>query len=1107
MDKRYNFENIKETDMTMTLFQKGIDFPVGSTEKLTLGDLASLANEDLGFFNEDEDGFYSINYADTMDLADQLTDMDINSFGSLDGISFSDEYEYHLGIDKEKLAISASKWSNTEIIGFSSVSTPVLSPISKSEKVYMGLDEKGLASSATAHENIADINCSNPIFEMPEIEALLAVTKATGTNLISIEDPEPIEIEPITQPIVIDHTIKNVKSISDIKLNKSAKMIVTISLSNSFVSSGDVIPNIDIDLTKICNIKGFEGKVVNIKDMVLNASNDYSVTKSFSISSLAKSSYDTGNIHLSENVYVNGQIEGKNIVADADLAEASKANGGMNLDVNIHFEDVDIESADVQLSPVTVVADDTKVAVDFSTSTLPSMVERISSVTFDTTKKTVIEISAANLDKVKGLSLMMDELTVEFPASFHIQGVTGNTVTMSGTLPIRKEIVITSIDMPEPKNGVQAIKDNIVIKATATASGTINTASMPSTAADDVVINASINGSPAISGYTVLTKDYSHAVSMDKTLEISAEGIGDLGNCTIIPEGTPSIDINISKPSVSSMKYTSDGLKIRMPAALAVASSKLASGLAYSQSDNSITVNGNVPDKISIPVSSFKLDAEKSNNMTFNVSGSIVAGAASLSKSDVQTLVDGNFGIEVVVPEIKAKSVELEEDLSINIEETSEFTIISKESVPEMVNYISEVVLKDVMLNCSIDFTGLPAVGKSGYRINAVATLPSCISPSEIQLIGAVKDGRFTADPVKITSLKDIDLSSDDVKGAIEIKGVIIATDASIDVNALNNDIKAKVTAKISDKDGNIAISTVKARCDYSIDYSASMSFDDIPDFLKSGDVCLDVKDPQLLLSVNSNAGVPVVGSLEIIPWRNGKAEGAAVSIKDIEFPYSDDPNTVETVKLCIGADASNCPAGYEFREAQIARVFRQIPDSVQIVIAGGIAPDRDCIIDPSAEYVMDASYDFNMPLEAGEDFSLVLSDTLDISEGVIEAITKSVVGLEINATSTIPLDLKLYVDFLDEEGNVIYITEDEVSATIKAGKRGAPVTSAVEAVMKAKAGAPVDQARKLLVSFALTGVSESNALASDDYIQADIIAHLPEGITVDFGKKNTEEE
>ena len=122
-DSRYDIENLKNLDLTVTLFEGGVEFPVGHTGRVTVKKLAAMGGDGMDSFLEgNEDGSYAISYSGEMDLSDRFAELDLASLRTLDGLSFSAKEEVDLGIDESALSIKGFNWySSGRLSPFSSL--------------------------------------------------------------------------------------------------------------------------------------------------------------------------------------------------------------------------------------------------------------------------------------------------------------------------------------------------------------------------------------------------------------------------------------------------------------------------------------------------------------------------------------------------------------------------------------------------------------------------------------------------------------------------------------------------------------------------------------------------------------------------------------------------------------------------------------------------------------------------------------------------------------------------------------------------------------------------------------------------------------------------
>lgn|GEM_PF-6460937 len=711
---------------------------------------------------------------------------------------------------------------------------------------------------------------------------------------------------------------------------------------------------------------------------------------------------------------------------------------------------------------------------------LPQEISGVSSIAFDSAYKATVTLDCEELSGLTGIDVKVDSLVVEFPGEFVIEG----SAVMEGSLPLKGEIIIRKMAPQSPISSTQGYEGEMKVRAKISAKGIITKDSYTS---NELHLVSEFRWQPVISDYEVNVNRVEQAVAASQSFSADVSGLGDLGSCTIIPSGKPSISIGITKPETENLKLRTgnDGLSIVLPSCMQVtAATDIYPPAYFDGKTNTIRYDGEVPDKVSIPLNELVIDTEKGSfGGEIAVLGSVVSEATTLDKKDVDALRNAKIGIAVSVPDIAAEDVKLEGDLSIKVDEKETMTIFRPSDLPAELLELSEVSLKDTYLNLGVQVSGLPDVGSKGYEIDLVATLPDCISPSTISLKGKLdRNGKFSAEPVKVSSIKDIKLDGSDITGQIQVAGTITASTPDIDVNTISKSVKAVVKANIADSKGRISIDAISGRCNYGMETTKSISLDGIPDILKDESTCLDLQNPQLNLSFTGNLGVPVDGEIELIPWKDGAVAGNSLRIENISLPYTSDAG-------------KNARTEYKVEGEKLAAVLRHLPDSIQFVVTAHTNTEKAFTLQPDADYRLSVDYDLVLPMELGEDFSISYGTTMDFSRDISQVMNQSAIGLRCAVNNTIPLGLDLELEFLDADGNVLRISEEEIHLDIP-GK----AESEEKVVVKPVQGAAVDAIASIGLKFVLKSAAAGGVLSADDYVQADISAFLPEGFTFNLG-------
>ena len=230
--------------------------------------------------------------------------------------------------------------------------------------------------------------------------------------------------------------------------------------------------------------------------------------------------------------------------------------------------------------------------------------------------------------------------------------------------------------------------------------------------------------------------------------------------------------------------------------------------------------------------------------------------------------------------------------------------------------------------------------------------------------------------------------------------------------------------------------------------------------------------------------------------------ENTASAIEaSIKLPYTESAEKTDSVTLWFGADKNSCPADYTFVEADVNKLIRQIPDEVKLQLTAGTESDKTCILDPSAEYDLDVEYDFVIPMAFGEDLNITISDTLYMTSPMLsQMLEKNSVQLAGSITSSLPVQLEMNIDLLDEEYAPIAM-KVPAKQTISAGNSdGSAAVSPLDLTLSLADGASASGLSGIKLTFRVTAPnSTGRPVGENDFVQADLKVAVPEGITVDL--------
>ncbi|MDR2906679.1 MAG: hypothetical protein LBU91_01650 [Bacteroidales bacterium] len=261
--------------------------------------------------------------------------------------------------------------------------------------------------------------------------------------------------------------------------------------------------------------------------------------------------------------------------------------------------------------------------------------------------------------------------------------------------------------------------------------------------------------------------------------------------------------------------------------------------------------------------------------------------------------------------------------------------------------------------------------------------------------------------------------------------------------------------------------------------------------------IVLDV-NPYLDLKLNTNLQVPLSAGVVLTPYKGGVAQTPEEIILDVPASLGEMTET----KFWIAKDNSLMPEGYTFVEGDLVAVVKSLPDSIQIEVQGGVDSDETVIFDFNTQYAADLSYNFVLPLSFGEQFQIVIQDTMEnMFDSIIGTMLNgNTVALDIYVLNDIPLDLTATVIPIDIDNKPIAGVKPAV-LDIKAGAKIDDDPSRIEFDDSDTKGHGLVNMRGVIWHFKVkTGTNmQGVALKPDNFIQVKVKAELHGGATIDL--------
>lgn len=1106
---------MSDLNTEITLGSESLTLPLGTTKKLTLSSLMADMSQDM---LQVLDGGYAFRMSDNLNLGEQLPDM--KDMLNIPDVVFEQNTVYNLAsIDQESMSIDAQQFSYVFDIADDGLSADVELPqVTVENNNATGIWKHG-ESARNLNIELNDISLvTKSLFDLPTIPSGL-----TGT--LPIPDFPSTTIETVGNTITVQSKAPGgISNISDVLMSDNAAMVIELSVTHSYLASGNIVPNLTLDLGGLAVLGNGKGQIDINQDYILNASNNYSITKRINVKEIGINESDwSADGLLSLQKYVS--VQGSAALTDAvvDLAKvAGYTADGMGLSVAVSFEDMTVKSLmmDFEVDPV---VEKMTIPLSIKEMTLPDGVTKVNKVVF--TEESVLDmaIETQNLN-IDGLKIDLESLKIIFPESMKVEGAVDGIWELSNVSirdGYKNKIHVQEFILPAPVDGKINYAADVELEATITLGGRICSADVPYLEEKDGRIDVNAVSNFELEDYFAEVEGLTHELDLEpeKFSYSLPDDIADYGTFIITPEGNPALMVNINMPKTKlDLQAGGDGLKISFPEFLKFDTA----GYDFDEQTNTLVLKGVLPDEIKLPVKQLVVTPTKDEatgeymaNGEIVIDGAIELAAGEVSGKDIDVLMASEASVEALIPELVAEQISFDK-FEMETSEQFEFTLFAAGDLPEQVKSISDIKLDDVNVEIDITVEDMPDFGTLP-ALDFVLELPeilildqndSRVDGNKVTISGFIKDGKVDIQPISLKSidLSDFDLTSgEDLVAKMLINGGISVDKPQVDLKDLEGDVNIQVKAAIED----IEVAQVEAVVDYKIDgINETFKISGLPEFMKGDGFVIDLANPHLIIKAKTNMGIPVSGNLSIIPLIGGEENTDARIEATINLPYTDSAEKTDSVVLWFGSDKNSCPADYTFVQADVNKLIRKLPDEVKLQLSAGTESDKTCILDPSAEYDLDVTYDFVIPMAFGEDLNITISDTLGLASPLMaQMLEKNSVKLAGSITSSLPVQLELNVVLLDGEYMPIGM-KVPATQTISAGNSdGSAAVSPLELTLDLEDGVSVTGLSGVLLTFKVTAPnSTGRPIGEDDFVQADLKIAVPEGITLDVeGLKNNE--
>ena len=844
-------------DFTVTVFKEGVCLPLGSAKYSMGGILDSLEmTEDMSkYLQEGNDGAYTFCYGpETMDMSESLSSLsgavDINKIDLSRSVKFSLSGVSTDGIRYEGDEHGFEKDLSGEISGLDVEIPEVSSPFTIDAKMRdfklgdiswdlnMG-NKKGTPNFASLPEKL----------KIPE-NLLTSQIRDTDMPLAVLNTHlnTPIELSKRIEDVTFETVLKNkfpkdVLSVSELHVAEGAKLKISVSLKDPFLTQGRIVPHLDINLSDILHLTENGEKVHDDHiddDFILSDQNDWSSENYYDISGLVIDEDDwipadpndpNSVLHIDKTVVIT--LEGDLHEEDLHTTPGTLAdwmdrhevvNGRRNLDlvVDIDFVDFRVDDVTMTFKPREIERVE-QFEILIPEMKFPSLVKNLEDVEFDAESPISFSLSAQNLKQVGNVDFNVEYLELQFPERFVVEGADkDNKIYIDGVnlreKDLERDIVITGYEIGglDESGVVPEYKGIVTVTTKASVGGEIHTANLPQTEEEDIFLDGQVGGKMEIKDFKATLAGYELSSETDpdlfKTENIQIElpeALSEVHGLNVYLKDDPCIDIQISMPETSfDITPLGEGLVIYFPTMIA-----FKEGGDYEKyfdkSKHALVFPAGeaFPESVILPVRNLVINPEKGDDDKwyargeFKIRGGVgIAEGAVLSKEDIETLADSESKVEfkAIIPTLEPDVIEID-TYSTDLDMSFEFAPLKGVELPEMLASVGQITFDDVYLSLNLATgDGFPSLGEDGVlTLGLEMELPSFVTVEDDRFV----DGKLTISeefskdvdgglslelsPIKIAGL-DLNMTREELTelaDSIRIDGGVTLTGAALDID------------------------------------------------------------------------------------------------------------------------------------------------------------------------------------------------------------------------------------------------------------------------------------------------------------------------------------
>lgn len=539
----------------------------------------------------------------------------------------------------------------------------------------------------------------------------------------------------------------------------------------------------------------------------------------------------------------------------------------------------------------------------------------------------------------------------------------------------------------------------------------------------------------------------------------------------------------------------------------------------------------------SLDASKYRIDASKKmvipNTVSYSGCGTIVKKDR-VSFSDISSLGDRDFSVSVSgVFAIESANV-VTDSISTDISSSSDLSI--DEKVDKALTALKRIDINPAAIHIGLHFNGVPSgvenltmsnikvkfpqfvyidyIGTDAARISVAddghsLLLNGDITKAELASIGT----GFAIEGLQISRFEFDDfVNTVDGRFVVEgekvgISGAMLLSDASVSSSELG-DIVVTPSVAIDPIRVNSIFGKVNPEID-PIHEEVELSLGKDLDFLKDGNNRLDLKDPRIILNLDSKVTVPILMDLALSSFDENGVQIANNVTPDngpITVPACDANTDSRHITLIISKTfmaSDNSSDTIFVRMSHLGDLMEQIPDKISFDLTARTDQSVSHFVDLKKGMSLCGQYEVLIPLSF-DNLHIEYSDTIGNLSDDLKDVSDKIAGdaeidITANVQSTIPFGVIIAGQALDSKGNKLERVTVDTCRIAPGNDNGAESEMAM--VLKVKDGGLKD-----LESLVLTvccdvsdGESETGLKKGQYILLRGLKLKIPDGLSVDL--------